>query len=389
MNRLSRYLVGDVAFEIMGGQGELFLNDCAARGLPVREIRATATGFSARVPLRYYLRLHRLARKRRCRLRTTQKRGIWFGVRQYRRRLGIVVGVVAACLLMNVFSRTVWTVQFYDFTPQEQVRLRAELYALNICEGSMPSEWDLRRARETLFIEDGGYSTLSLNFVKGKLVAEKLDTTAQHLWQDGDGANLVALCDGLVERFELEGGYAAVAVGQSVAQGEILVSSTRVGMSEKLLSDAAKGKVYASVRRVYETTQPLAYSTRLPTGQTQSSYAVWAFGRLFSLDWLAPAPPAEASVNTLRYPLTVFGLPLPATVIETQRRGTREEAVTLTPQLAAQVARARLYDAMAAELPECKVRACEETVEQREDGVYVRMEIEARVNIATPAAGWD
>ena len=69
MNRLARYAMGSVNFEVTGGRGERFLNDCVNAGVPVEHIRPTQTGYLATVPLRDYKRMHKYARRNRCRLR--------------------------------------------------------------------------------------------------------------------------------------------------------------------------------------------------------------------------------------------------------------------------------------------------------------------------------
>ena len=38
MNRLARYAMGSVNFEVTGGRGERFLNDCVNAGVPVEHL---------------------------------------------------------------------------------------------------------------------------------------------------------------------------------------------------------------------------------------------------------------------------------------------------------------------------------------------------------------
>ena len=54
MNRLARYAMGSVNFEVTGGRGERILNYCENAGVPVEHIRPTQTGYLATVPLRDY-----------------------------------------------------------------------------------------------------------------------------------------------------------------------------------------------------------------------------------------------------------------------------------------------------------------------------------------------
>mgnify|MGYP003026008991 FL=1 len=80
MNRLARYAMGSVNFEVTGGRGERFLNDCVNAGVPVEHIRPTQTGYLATVPLRDYKRMHKYARRNRCRLRVREKYGAYLSL---------------------------------------------------------------------------------------------------------------------------------------------------------------------------------------------------------------------------------------------------------------------------------------------------------------------
>ena len=101
MNRLARYAMGSVNFEVTGGRGERFLNDCVNAGVPVEHIRPTQTGYLATVPLRDYKRMHKYARRNRCRLRVREKYGAYFALFTYRHRWGILAGLALGVLLLR------------------------------------------------------------------------------------------------------------------------------------------------------------------------------------------------------------------------------------------------------------------------------------------------
>lgn len=90
--------MGSVNFEVTGGRGERFLNDCVNAGVPVEHIRPTQTGYLATVPLRDYKRMHKYARRNRCRLRVREKYGAYFALFTYRHRWGILAGLVLCVL---------------------------------------------------------------------------------------------------------------------------------------------------------------------------------------------------------------------------------------------------------------------------------------------------
>ena len=119
LKKTTEYFSGTVRFSAQGGNAARFLNICAQNGIAVQDVAANAVGFTAKVPLRDYTRLHRIARKCRCRLHVVEKYGAWFALRAYRARWGIAAGIVLCGLLFTLLQGLVWNITFYDFTAQE------------------------------------------------------------------------------------------------------------------------------------------------------------------------------------------------------------------------------------------------------------------------------
>ena len=146
MNRLARYAMGSVNFEVTGGRGERFLNDCVNAGVPVEHIRPTQTGYLATVPLRDYKRMHKYARRNRCRLRVREKYGAYFALFTYRHRWGILAGLVLCVLLLCMCRNLIWNICFYNFTPEQEASARAQLFEKGIYEGAFQNNEKLVRA---------------------------------------------------------------------------------------------------------------------------------------------------------------------------------------------------------------------------------------------------
>ncbi|MFQ8833086.1 MAG: sporulation protein YqfD [Ruthenibacterium lactatiformans] len=165
--------MGSVNFEVTGGRGERFLNDCVNAGVPVEHIRPTQTGYLATVPLRDYKRMHKYARRNRCRLRVREKYGAYFALFTYRHRWGILAGLVLCVLLLCMCRNLIWNICFYNFTPEQEASARAQLFEKGIYEGAFQNNERLVRAAGELFVGSEEYGWVALNFVQGRLVVEK------------------------------------------------------------------------------------------------------------------------------------------------------------------------------------------------------------------------
>ncbi len=388
MNSIAKNILGSVEFEIIGGAGERFLNNCIQKGVPIQKVAPTDFGYKAQLPLRYYTRLHKPARKYKCRLKCTKKQGVYFLAWPFRHRWGVLAGFCVMLALLLVFPRMVYSVQFYDFTKEEELILREQLYNYEIAEGSMPTTDTLKNVQDRLFLESEHYSWIKLNFVAGKLVVEKISAVTPPEMEQTSPAAIVALCDGVIERIEVEGGFIEKNKGEYVKEGDVIISAVMVSSRDKLHTDRAQANIYAFVDKAYEASVPFNYETSVPSMNTQNSHSIYMFNKTFTLPFQAKVDDCE-DCTILRKPATLLGLPLPATIVTTQCREQTTQNVTLSHEKAINIARSLIYEKLAQDLPECEVLEVHETVNDGEGFITLRMEFNTLANIAKVVEGWN
>ncbi len=388
MSKIAKYFMGSVEFDIIGGNAERFFNDCIKIGVPLQNINVIDFGFNAQLPLRYFLRLHKHARKHRCRLKVTKKHGLYFLMRPYRHRWGILFGLLLMLLMLIMFPRTVWSIQFHNFTLQEEILLREQLYSYNICEGSVPTTNYLMQVQQSLFVNNESYGWIKLNFVAGKLVIEKISAVAPPAMEQTEPAAIVALCDGVIERIEVEGGFIEKKAGQSVKEGEVIISALRVGRRDKLHTERAEAKIYAFVNPSYQVSVPFEYTATTESMHTVNNYSLYTFGININMPFSKKINYDEHT-TILRSPVTIFGMPLPATLIKTQQRQLENHIVKLTEEQAIDVAKSLIYEKLAQDLPECTVISFTQTVDETDKNITLTMEFNASANIAKVVEGWN
>ena len=88
---------------------------------------------------------------------------------------------------------------------------------------------------------------MTLNFVHGRLVAEKVDRTQQPQALEQQYCDFVAAEDGRLTRLDVSGGFVRRREGETVSKGEVLVSSGRVGRSGEALLSPAAAKAFCTL----------------------------------------------------------------------------------------------------------------------------------------------
>ncbi len=386
--KIFKNIFGYVEFNLTGGLSEKFLNLCAQNEIPISKIKTNSLGLTAFVPLRYYKNMHKIARRTRCVLRVKAKHGLYFLLFKYRRRTGLIIGTILLILMLNIFPQLVWTIQFYDFTHAQQDFLREQLYEMGIQEGALVSTSQLKTVQYDLFLDNEDYGWIKLNFVKGKLVVEKVDAVLPPEAQNEEPAAIVALCDGIIQKLVVEGGFIEKNEGQSVSEGDVIISALTIGKYDKLYTERAIAKVYAQVSRTYEITVPLQISAQLPTAKTTTHSALVIFGMKFKL----PTFNAQHNnaITTVQYtPLSLFGMPLPATIEHKTQRHVELTTINYTVQQATDIAKDKIYTKISEDLPECEIINYTQTVQEGDDSITVSIEFDAIANIAKIQEGWN
>ncbi len=380
MKKLGWYkkTVPSVTFEVQGGNCEKLLTECMRDFIPLSQVQATAFGFFGVVPAYRYRQLCNLATKDGCRIRISQKHGIWFRLYKFKRYVGIPIGLLAAVLLRLLLPQQIWSIEYYGVAADQQQALSDRLFSCGVYQGCFVTDELLRSAGQQIMLHTDVYADLSLNYGKGRLVVEARPATpdpTMYLPQDWD---ITALYDGVVRSVEVYSGTAAVEPGQMVQKGDVLVKSTWQDQQNQLQPSPCRARIMAYVEKTLSAACPMVQTVETVQETYTDSLALcvgpWKL-------WLKKgddpqAVPSQQGVHFL-------GMALPCTVYRTvstqlqpqTRRYTREQA----QQQCQQTLNALLYQ----QLPEVQVLSREYAFEEWQGTVYCTLRLRAYADIAS------
>ena len=160
-----------ISFSAQNGDPEGLLTAAAAGSIPLSDVVPRPGGFSARCAAWHYRKLAALARKRRVRLRIQKRCGLFFRLRPLFRRRGLWAGCLVFLPLLLWLQGFVWFIEPVGLTPGQQARAAVVLWKAGLFPGNIVTQ-DKLTAGEYALLQSGEFSWASLNFTKGKLVAE-------------------------------------------------------------------------------------------------------------------------------------------------------------------------------------------------------------------------
>ena len=329
--------------------------------------------FSARCAAWHYRKLAALARRRRVRLRIQKRRGLFFCIRPLLRRRGLWAGCRVFLPLLLWLQGFVWFVEPVGLTPGQQARAAVVLWEAGLFPGNAVTQEKLT-AGEYALLQSGEFSWASLNFMKGKLVAEAAAAKPVPDIAAGTLHGLRARVSGTVVRTNLVSGTMLVVPGQAVEAGQGLIGTARAERDGTLIFQPAAGSVRAQFEWENEQDTALLLPIEQLTGQQAVHRTLFWDGHAIALPSLHPVPnSAEAAAIVRHYQPEALGLPVPVFIEETTYYYKVSTDLERTEEQALALARLQSKQALQQNWPDFELLARKEDVSVEENALHYRV----------------
>lgn len=304
------FIFGCVYFTASGGFAERFINVCTAEEIRLWGIRKNPHGLTARTTIEGYGKIKKAARASGMRVRIKRKSGLPFIVRRYESHSGLFVGIFVVLLILSLMSNRIWVVNINGNTTVDDEEIADVFAEAGLKIGVRKNKFDASDINSEAVLSIGELSWASIN-IDGS-VAEIEVREALHrpkLEKYYGTSNIVARKDGQVEIIEPYKGAAAVRLGRTVMQGNLLVSGishVRSGMS--VFNDADG---YVVARTTIKVKTPIEKSQTELKPRTQKVYSLCFLGKEISLSKVHEADmvyrhKAWLCIHGVRMPFGIF-----------------------------------------------------------------------------------
>lgn len=220
---LLHLLCGYVSFTASGGFAERFINLCSLSGIPLWNLRSDGTTLTACTSINGYLKIRSCAVRSGMRLKATRRRGLPFFLNNYRRRSGVLVGLVLFFAIIGIMSSMVWTINISGNTLTTDEEILAVLAEAGLEAGVFK---DGLNAPEIRFyalsrLEDVTYITV--NLIGSSVQIEVTERTPKpQLISSDTPCDIVSGVDGQIAVLEVYEGTKMYEIGEAVRTGDVL-----------------------------------------------------------------------------------------------------------------------------------------------------------------------
>lgn len=268
--RIWHYFSGYVMIRIEGLSLEKFLNMAAREGISITHaVRLSYTVLQIQVSTYNYLKMKKLMSDK-YRITVEKKSGIPFGLRWLVHRPALLVGLVVIAAAAFAASLFVWDIRISGLEYRDALAMRQEIEARGITVGTYKRNIDFKKITTDIIIEHEEIAWLDVNY-KGVIVYVDvvLAKPVPELVDEDTPCNIVAAKDAYIESVIALCGRPAVDKGDTVREGDVLISGLiwDEGMPRMLF--AARGKVVGNVWYTGTASKSLFKETREKTGKTQ------------------------------------------------------------------------------------------------------------------------
>ena len=328
-----RWIFGYASFELIGEYPEKFINLTVKNKINIWDIKKYGFVLNGKVQASEYRRLRLCAKKAHCKIKIKGKKGFPFIKMKYKKRIGFFVGVLFLLVMVYIFSLFIWSV---DVSGNENIKSEEILQVaseLGVRPGIFKKSINVSNVTLAAMEKFEDVAWMSINISGSKVnISIKEKIKKPDIAKNGEPCNIVASCDGQIERLETFKGEPCVNVGDIVVKGQLLISGVMENLNGGSYFLDADGKVFAkTVKKITEkvkTSQTITKdtgknATRLRLEICGGTVPFWGYWKNINDNY---------QVETTENVMNLFGLELPAKICKEYCREQEKEEITLTSE---------------------------------------------------------
>ncbi len=380
IGKLWRLICGYVEFSAVGDEPESVLNSFFRNDVYIWDVRRVAGKITACVNARNYKKIHTL-RKSGQRTRIIKRRGLPFFARKYHCRYGIMAGAVLFAALVLFLPTRVWNIEICGNNVIPDETINQALAELGVYEGVKTSSLNTGKLKSQLPLKVPNIAWAAVN-IDGMKVTVEISETEKSNTEEDTPCNLKAARNGIIKSIRVKNGSAAVAVGQSVAKGDVLISGVSEYKDTSAEFKRADGTVTAEVERQFKVYVPFEKMVSKKTGENETRTVIKFMQTDIPLFIGKVKYNYDKDFSEYRYEKN--GGYLPLTLKKAVFYKTKSSKYIMTYDEAAMEADKQLKEKISEDKNVVKIMEQNDKIEKSKDGITVTRTITVEENIAIP-----
>ena len=273
---LLSYILGYVRVTVEGYYIERFINICTTNKILIWNLkREKGVRLYLNVGIQDFYKMIKVAKKLKCKVKITKKRGMPFIINKYRKRKAFLISLIIIFVALYTSSNYVWNIEIQVEDNLKVDNILEDINSAGLEIGMKKSKINTSEIINKIRLNRDDISWIGIN-LKGTNAIVKVvkSKEAPELIDEKEYCNIVAQKGGTITKIIAQNGTAIVKVGDEVQQGQVLIQGTMEGKYTGIRYVHSLGEVEAIVK--YTKSEKIYYKKEenVRTGKKETKYQI-------------------------------------------------------------------------------------------------------------------
>ncbi len=332
--KIIRSIKGYVIFSASGGFIERLINLIIRNNINVWDIEKKDGIFYLHALAKDYKKIAELSKKTQVKIKVVERIGIMFLARKYKKRIGILIGIGIFTFALIFMQNFIWSIEVIGNKNIPTDGILSKIGELGIKKGKFIPSLDFKEIQQKAIIEFEDIAWISINNVGTKISVEISESIkAPEINNDKLPQNIKAKKSGTIVRMNVLEGEDVVKVGETVFEGDLVVSGMFQDIMGNTLIKHSKAEVIARTNYTSKFVIKFVNEEKVYNNKEKNRYILDIFGIKIPL-YLATKVKGNYDILSNYTQLEVFGNKLPFGMFSNNYKFYNIESVTLNEEQA-------------------------------------------------------
>lgn len=270
------YILGFLRVSIEGYYIERFINICKNKKITIWNLKRNGNiSLILNVRINEFRKVCKIAKKTGCKVKIKNKRGLPFLLNRYKKRKVFIILLLVVILLIGLSSAFVWNVDISIEDNEELANIREDIENAGLRSGVLKNKIDTKEIINKIRLEreDVAWMGIELKGTNAIVKLVKADK-APEIVDESEYCNIISNKTGIITKISAQEGTAAVKVGDTIKEGDVLINGWMEGKFTGVRYVHAKGEIEAKVWYTKSKKIPYNLTETQETGNEENKYRI-------------------------------------------------------------------------------------------------------------------
>ncbi len=271
------YLKGHLLVRADSRFTERFINICMHRGIPVRDIKRCGNNrIIFKTDINTFKEIRLPARRTKSSVKIIKRCGLPFVIKRYKKKRLVIISSIIILGVVWFASNHVLGITVFGNNRISTDVIRGTLRESGLKLGMKTEDVVANTIRNNMMSKLSDLAWVGINANGSRVYIEIVERIEKEegIDKNAPACDLVAKCDGEIEKIEIREGQAVVNIGSGVRKGDVLVSGIVDNPIDGFTYVHARGDVFAKTRYIKTRAYPLSYIERIKTGKKKTRFSL-------------------------------------------------------------------------------------------------------------------